>query len=544
MATQPAQTDALTAAVLGPDVIAKQLQQQQAAAYAKALMEQGMQQPQGGMVGNHYVAPSWTQGLAGALKMYMGRKMLDDLPAQQAELARQQSEQMYKAFGIGAQPTGAPQFDGPQATGQPSTPEPMYKTLPGRSPQESATTALAVGIPEYMKILANQLAPTADASRARELGIGIPQQQANYNAEQFKKGFIEPMNVRPGGTVYDAVTKQPIFNAPDKGMQIVYGASGPVAQQVPGAAETTAAMSTAQASGPAQFDMVTIDTPEGKKMVTRAQAAQMSGGISQPNGLPTPNVVPAPAGKPAASTPGQNADALAILRQELVKAQASGDMESVAALQREIARLPANASSVPSPSGLKTPGIPLQDDAARQFGNSVATKSADALLEARDKARAASDDLINISEARKAIAGGAYQGTGANAKLAAVKFAGAFGIQLDPEKAANTDYLKSVLGAGLLQQAKALGANPSNADAERINEIVGSIGKDAKAMQRILDWRETMARRTVDSHNRSVDQAVEGGLKLPFDLRVKLPSAPAAPAQAPAGFKIIGVTGG
>ena len=221
MATQP-MGDPLTAAVLGPDVVAQQMRMQQAQEYAHALMQQGMQgPPQGRMVGNHYVAPSWTQGLASALQMYMGRRGLDDLPNQAAELGKLQADGYRRAFGLGGSPmapdaaapaamaAGAANGDtGPTLTnanrmnsmvaGQPSS-APMYQSLPGRSPQDSMMTAMGIGMPEYQKLLAQQLAPSAEATRGRELGVDQPTQLANYLAAQKKAGYIPLTRLPPRG---------------------------------------------------------------------------------------------------------------------------------------------------------------------------------------------------------------------------------------------------------------------------------------------------------------------------------------------------------
>jgi hypothetical protein len=119
-----------------------------------------------------------------------------------------------------------------------------------------------------------------------------------------------------------------------------------------------------------------------------------------------------------------------------------------------------------------------------------------------------------------AIKSGAYQGFGADTKTDAVKIAQGIGIPIDATKASNTDYLRSTLGKGILDNAKKLGVNPTDADARRLDQIMGTIGKDPKALDKILNWREEMAGRTIDQHNKDIESSVKSGAKFPFDLRV------------------------
>lgn len=55
--------------------------------YAMALRQQSEVQPQGQMVSGHYVAPSWTQGLAGLLKAYSGNRGMREADERQKMLA-------------------------------------------------------------------------------------------------------------------------------------------------------------------------------------------------------------------------------------------------------------------------------------------------------------------------------------------------------------------------------------------------------------------------------------------------------------------------
>lgn len=177
-------------------------------------------------------------------------------------------------------------------------------------------------------------------------------------------------------------------------------------------------------------------------------------------------------------------------------------------------------------------GPSAQDQTSAKFNDTMAAKQGEQLDKSYTAANDASSALAGIRESRKAMQAGAYQGTGADFKLGVMKFTQALGVNIDPEKVANTDYLKSTLGNALLEKAKTLGSNPSNADASRITDIVGSIGKDPQAMSKILDWQEEMAMKSINGHNTRVGQAESNGFKSQFDLRVPIPEkAGTSPAK-------------
>jgi hypothetical protein len=435
------------------------------------------------------VAPDRTKALAIALRsrnpalQNAGSKML------QADSERAELEATLKAFGLG-----------PGAAGAPGT-----TAAPGAS---GAAPGPAGGIPG--------LDPLAAALMLRggtlgKLGEAI---QTNHKPIALREGDLVVPDGRGG---FRSAYSQPKLDA---GVRPVRDPSGAVvgAEQIPGYGDAVGDITRSKEGAKAGYEMVTVNTPDGPVMMTKEQAARLSGG-----GAPAPgNRPPAPGGQPrsAAPTPA-DADRVAIYNQEFRDAQqrlatartpeertrAQGDIDS---LRRETQRL----------------GIPLQGEQQKKFGERIAEKSADDLMEGREKARNAINELASVAEAREAIRRGAYQGSGANAKLDIAKFINANvpGVTIDPAKAGNTDYLKSLLGNGILAQAKALGANPSNADAKRIEEIVGGIDKDPQAMEQILAFREEMAIRAVEGHNRMVDDAEGRGMRAPYDLRVRPPA--------------------
>ena len=73
------------------------------------------------------------------------------------------------------------------------------------------------------------------------------------------------------------------------------------------------------------------------------------------------------------------------------------------------------------------------------------------------------------------------------------KAAGLFG--LPQETAVNTEVFRSAMGQQVLENAKKLGANPSNVDREVIQKIIGGdIDLNEGSMRKLLDMQERWAR--------------------------------------------------
>lgn len=282
---------------LAPDLLKKQYQMQQNQRYAQMLMEQGAEQPQGQMVGNHYVAPSITQYLANALKTYVGRKTADDLPNQQADLQRAQQSQMQSMFGLGGDASNAPAQamavgaqqgnvgptnDNAQRLGAALSGKPMMPLLPGRSAQESYLTAMTVGMPEYMKLVAQQGSPTDIQKNLLAQGVqpGSAQWNQALGGVTEKAGYIAPISAAPGSTIIDPRTGRPTFNAPQDGRQVVFDSQGnPTVQQVPGWNETEKSRAEAAAAGAASGKVTGEDV--GKRLTgeKRREAVRAAAGI-------------------------------------------------------------------------------------------------------------------------------------------------------------------------------------------------------------------------------------------------------------------------
>ena len=161
-------------------------------------------------------------------------------------------------------------------------------------------------------------------------------------------------------------------------------------------------------------------------------------------------------------------------------------------------------------------------DAAR--AKATADDQVKAVADSYAKAKAAADSLLAIGESRRAIAGGVYAGTGAETKLAIAGAFKALGLDVvDSNRVSNTDYLVSTLGTQLVANAKALGSNPTESEGKQLRTIMGTIGKDPQALNRVIDWQESVARRSITDHNKLLESAQKRGFTPGYEMRVELP---------------------
>ena len=65
---------------------------------AELLMQRGMQQPQGQMIGGRFVAPSMTERLASLFNIYSGRNLQEETESRQQALAQKLREQKTKGL--------------------------------------------------------------------------------------------------------------------------------------------------------------------------------------------------------------------------------------------------------------------------------------------------------------------------------------------------------------------------------------------------------------------------------------------------------------
>ena len=130
----------------------------------------------------------------------------------------------------------------------------------------------------------------------------------------------------------------------------------------------------------------------------------------------------------------------------------------------------------------------------------------------RPKAEAAASEITAMHQMRQLLDAGAITGTGAEARMAAQKFAQTIGIPWGNDQVANTAALQSAVGQRVLALVKNLGAGSgiSNADREYAAKIAGGeIGMTEESMRRIMDIGERSARNTLKNHDAEVTRLMK-----------------------------------
>jgi hypothetical protein len=139
---------------------------------------------------------------------------------------------------------------------------------------------------------------------------------------------------------------------------------------------------------------------------------------------------------------------------------------------------------------------------AKQFGE----KQADSFFDLRKSADRAVETISSIHTMRDAMDSGMMSGGGAGAKATMLNYLKPMGFEVNEDMLKNTTKFNMSVGKFMLQHAKDLGANPSNADAARIDRIIGSADTDPNAMREMMDWQEDMARRSIRRYNTQYEQ--------------------------------------
>lgn len=180
-----------------------------------------------------------------------------------------------------------------------------------------------------------------------------------------------------------------------------------------------------------------------------------------------------------------------------------------------------------------TPGTQLTVNAGpKAFDNAFGQFAVDTFKGQREGAQAAAGVIQSVQEIRNAVAGGAYQGAGAELKLGAAKALGALGMPYDAKTVANTELFSAQANQFVLNSIKSLGANPSNADREFIEKTVPRLQTDPSALPELLNFMESKAAGQLQSFNANAQKVQQRADYLPFSLEVTAP-ARAKPSAAP-----------
>ena len=237
---------------------------------AEFLQQQSFQSPEGQMVSGHYVAPSMLQNLSRLAQGLIGKSQQEALDAKQANIVKQQGDNLFKAFGgqipqnpsllsqsqNAAPPVAQINPDQPLPDGQVQTqsipapdnisriaaalteqkseqpqtssqkPSGGYMDVPGMTPEQKF--AMYSNDPKgYMTLFGKQFEPTELQRNSKWMGIKPEEQAAATRAENMKKGMYE---MQPGATSINLSTGEKTFNPKvGEGINIVNG----IASEVP-----------------------------------------------------------------------------------------------------------------------------------------------------------------------------------------------------------------------------------------------------------------------------------------------------------------------
>jgi hypothetical protein len=221
----------------------------------------------------------------------------------------------------------------------------------------------------------SQYAPTDATKLATAAGADIT--EANRKA-LTKSQYMAPINAREGSTLIDALTNKPFFNAPNKeGIQYKFDQGGNAsADMVPGFGAALTDYTRAKEKGknietlapPSQ----SITNPDGTTQPTSIDAtlhpAVAPVATPQP-GKPNPTV--GNQGFPAGTRVPAPTEANPTSRREILQAEfaTAKTPEDIAALNREIARLPANEGpqGVGAPFGRQQGAEAAQAELSKKF---------------------------------------------------------------------------------------------------------------------------------------------------------------------------------
>jgi hypothetical protein len=153
-------------------------------------------------------------------------------------------------------------------------------------------------------------------------------------------------------------------------------------------------------------------------------------------------------------------------------------------------------------------GVTVNNNNAINPGGANDKQIFDAVTEDAKDARAAVTGLQAIQEARKAVAGGAIFGAGADTRLGLQKVGSLLGV-VNPEKIQNTETFRSAIAPQVAAMLKATvgTAQISNTDREFAEKAAGgNISLDEGTVKRLLTIMEKAGRGRVDAYNKRLNE--------------------------------------
>lgn len=251
--------------------------------YAELLRDQSQQQPQGQMVSGHYVAPSWTQGLASVLKAYQGGKGMREADSRQKALAEavrgRQTEEMGQFAklmgGAPAQATGQTYQTGANEMGDEAASVPQWQGATPADPRAAYQFAAGAKTPGLAQAGLQGLMqiPQIEAQQAERVENRAFRQQ---EAEATRAQRMQELQMR----IEDSRASQAERLAAQKEMR----------QMQIDAQENMRRMIAANRPAPAEKNAQIIQTEDGPMQLVGGRAVPIMGPGDKPvRGTKTPN---------------------------------------------------------------------------------------------------------------------------------------------------------------------------------------------------------------------------------------------------------------
>lgn len=367
--------------MLAPDIAAQQMQVARQQRIADLLREQSMA-PAGNtdVIGGWAVRKSPLEGIAKMASALMARNGQQRVDEKQLALAKAMQGRMGDVFDSmsgGSSPAGMPS----QGGGAPAPAAPMGE--PGAMPQDQPAPAAAPQqAPQMGQVdrIRNQakaaymMGNTELANKLLENISTLTNEQRNMNAmgqdpllmgrlataAARKGGIIE---LQPGTTALDLSNGQERFQPKvGEGISLNNGQASAIPGYAGAAAGIAGANAAAVSGAQAGNEMVTVNTPTGPVMMTKAQAIAQAGGGQPQQAAPAQGFIPSGSAPPNLNsmTPQQNVDLMA-------KAKAQFGLQPGATPGTSVQGAPAQAGQ--GGIKLKTPAQEAAELAAVQLGS-------------------------------------------------------------------------------------------------------------------------------------------------------------------------------
>lgn len=139
--------------------------------------------------------------------------------------------------------------------------------------------------------------------------------------------------------------------------------------------------------------------------------------------------------------------------------------------------------------------------------------------------------FANIEAAKKLIpSASAFMGAGGEGMKTAASFLNnRLGMNINTEGVKDATELQSRLFQGIMDNLRKLDAQPSERQQAALQEALGSLATDPKALSNVLDAFADSVRNKIDIHNAEVQSAISRGVKFPYDPIIKTPAKSAGP---------------